>query len=67
MLKANGPKKWIFDEYCNLSEMQFRFKDKDTALALGILSLVLVENFRYSHCIYDSFWCGAFNAIVSIA
>lgn len=34
MLKANGPKKWIFEEYCNLSEMQFRFKDKDTPLSL---------------------------------
>lgn len=35
MLKSNGPKKWIFEEYCNLSEMQFRFKDKDTPLSLG--------------------------------
>ncbi|KAG4071853.1 hypothetical protein HA402_006014 [Bradysia odoriphaga] len=34
MLKANEPKKWIFEEYCNLSEMQFRFKDKDTPLSL---------------------------------
>lgn len=37
MLKEHGPKKWIFEEYCNLSEMQFRFKDKDTPLALGKL------------------------------
>lgn len=34
MLRATGPKKWIFEEYCNLSEMQFRFKDKDTPLTL---------------------------------
>lgn len=40
MLKANGPKKWIFEEYCNLSEMQFRFKDKDTPLSLGMLLFV---------------------------
>lgn len=35
MLKESEPKKWIFEEYCNLSEMQFRFKDKDTPLSLG--------------------------------
>lgn len=34
MLKKDGPKKWIFEEYLNLSEMQFRFKDKETALSL---------------------------------
>lgn len=34
MLKDEGPKKWIFEEYCNLSEMQFRFKDKETPLSL---------------------------------
>lgn len=34
MLRSNGPKKWIFEEYLNLSEMQFRFKDKETALLL---------------------------------
>lgn len=34
MLRDEGPKKWIFDEYCSLSEMQFRFKDKETPIAL---------------------------------
>lgn len=34
MLRTGGPKKWIFEEYLNLSEMQFRFKDKETALLL---------------------------------
>lgn len=34
MLRNDGPKKWIFEEYLNLSEMQFRFKDKETALML---------------------------------
>lgn len=31
----DGPRKWIFDEYLDLSEMQFRFKDKETALNLA--------------------------------
>lgn len=34
MLRNEGPKEWIFKEYLNLSEMQFRFKDKETALTL---------------------------------
>lgn len=34
MLRTGGPKRWIFEEYLNLSEMQFRFKDKETALLL---------------------------------
>lgn len=34
MLRSEGPKKWIFEEYLNLSEMQFHFKDKETALSL---------------------------------
>lgn len=34
MLKKEGPQKWIFEEYCNLSEMQFRFKDKENPLSL---------------------------------
>lgn len=35
MLRTGGAKKWIFEEYLNLSEMQFRFKDKETALLLA--------------------------------
>ncbi|XP_053679845.1 insulin-degrading enzyme [Anopheles nili] len=34
MLKVKGPQKWIFEEYCNLSEIQFRFKDKETPTSL---------------------------------
>ncbi|XP_058832419.1 insulin-degrading enzyme [Topomyia yanbarensis] len=34
MLKKEGPQKWIFEEYCNLCEMQFRFKDKENPLSL---------------------------------
>ncbi|XP_065087542.1 insulin-degrading enzyme [Ochlerotatus camptorhynchus] len=34
MLKKEGPQKWIFDEYCDLCEMQFRFKDKENPLSL---------------------------------
>ncbi|KAJ6645539.1 Insulin-degrading enzyme [Pseudolycoriella hygida] len=34
MLKTNEPKRWIFDEYCNLSEAQFRFKCKETPIGL---------------------------------
>ena len=34
MLKEEVTKKWIFEEYCDLSEMQFRFKDKETPLSL---------------------------------
>lgn len=34
MLKEDEPKKWIFEEFCDLSEMQFRFKDKETPLTL---------------------------------
>lgn len=34
LLQREGPKRWIFDEYRLLSEMQFRFKDKETPLSL---------------------------------
>ncbi|XP_055592583.1 insulin-degrading enzyme [Uranotaenia lowii] len=34
MLRHEGPKKWIFEEYCDLCEMQFRFKDKENPLSL---------------------------------
>ena len=36
LLKSRGPLKWIFDEYRSLSEMQFRFKDKENPLSLVI-------------------------------
>ncbi|KAL7034103.1 hypothetical protein ACKWTF_007861 [Chironomus riparius] len=34
LLREKGPQKWIFDEYCKLNEMQFRFKDKENPLSL---------------------------------
>uniref|UniRef100_A0A1Q3FFH3 Insulin-degrading enzyme n=1 Tax=Culex tarsalis TaxID=7177 RepID=A0A1Q3FFH3_CULTA len=34
MLKQERPQKWIFEEYCDLCEMQFRFKDKENPLSL---------------------------------
>ncbi|XP_063697164.1 insulin-degrading enzyme [Culicoides brevitarsis] len=34
MLKKEGSQKWIFDEYCQISQMLFRFKDKENPLAL---------------------------------
>ncbi|XP_037939985.1 insulin-degrading enzyme isoform X2 [Teleopsis dalmanni] len=29
LLRQEEPKKWIFDECCNINEMRFRFKDKE--------------------------------------
>lgn len=34
MIKAQEPQKWIFDEYCKLNEMQFRFKEKESPVTL---------------------------------
>lgn len=34
MMKKSGAKKWIFDEYCQISKMMFRFKDKENPLSL---------------------------------
>lgn len=34
MIKERGPQERIFQEYCNLSEMQFRFKDKENPVSL---------------------------------
>lgn len=34
MMRKEGVKKWIFDEYCDLTETQFRFKDKEKPLTL---------------------------------
>lgn len=30
MLKQKGPQKWIFEEYAELFNMHFRFKDKQS-------------------------------------
>jgi insulysin len=45
LLKSKGPQKWIFDEYCRLNEMQFRFKDKENPLHL-------VSNIVHSMLVY---------------
>lgn len=29
MVRKEGPKKWIFDEYVKINEIRFRFKDKE--------------------------------------
>lgn len=34
LLRKEGPQQWIFDEYRKLSEMQFRFKDKENPINL---------------------------------
>lgn len=50
MLRKNEPKKWIFEEYCNLNEMQFRFKDKENPLALvsSVVHSMQVTDERYN-------------------
>lgn len=45
LLRTKGPQKWIFDEYCRLNEMQFRFKDKENPLHL-------VSNIVHSMLVY---------------
>lgn len=45
LLRQSGPQKWIFDEYSKLSEMQFRFKDKENPLNL-------VSNIVHSMIVY---------------
>lgn len=45
LLRESKPQKWIFDEYCRLNEMQFRFKDKENPLHL-------VSNIVHSMLIY---------------
>lgn len=42
MLRNDGSKKWIFEEYLNLSEMQFRFKDKETGQTMRLFYLYFV-------------------------
>ncbi|XP_058058342.1 insulin-degrading enzyme [Anopheles bellator] len=34
LLRSKGPQKWIFEEYCSLCEMLFRFKDKENPSTL---------------------------------
>lgn len=34
MLKKTGCQQWIFEEYCQISQMLFRFKDKENPLSL---------------------------------
>lgn len=34
LLRQAPPQRWIFDEYRNLAEMQYRFKDKETPINL---------------------------------
>lgn len=34
MLKKEGTQRWVFDEFCQISQMLFRFKDKENPLSL---------------------------------
>lgn len=45
LLRESGPQKWIFDEYSKLSEMQFRFKDKENPM--GLVSNVVHQMLIY--------------------
>jgi insulysin len=52
LLKRDGIQKWIFEEYCNVSEMQFRFKEKENPLSL-VSSVVIIINLRLSPTDYS--------------
>uniref|UniRef100_A0A1S4H4P4 Insulin-degrading enzyme n=1 Tax=Anopheles gambiae TaxID=7165 RepID=A0A1S4H4P4_ANOGA len=56
MLRVKKPQKWIFEEYCNLCEMLFRFKDKEgpTTLVTNVVSsmhLFPLEDVLVAHCL----------------
>uniref|UniRef100_A0A182NQ16 Insulin-degrading enzyme n=1 Tax=Anopheles dirus TaxID=7168 RepID=A0A182NQ16_9DIPT len=56
MLRVKGPQKWIFEEYCNLCKMLFRFKDKEspTTLVTNVVSsmhLLPLEDVLVAHCL----------------
>ncbi|XP_055383724.1 insulin-degrading enzyme-like isoform X1 [Condylostylus longicornis] len=44
LLKEEGPKKWIFDEYRSINEMLFKFKEKDspTNLVSNVVHLMQI-------------------------
>ncbi|XP_050068386.1 insulin-degrading enzyme [Anopheles maculipalpis] len=56
MLRVKKPQKWIFEEYCNLCEMVFRFKDKEypSTLVTNVVSsmhLFPLEDVLVAHCL----------------
>lgn len=43
MLRQDEPKKWIFDEYRKLMEIQFKYKDKETPMSLVTFAVDAME------------------------
>uniref|UniRef100_A0A182J3K6 Insulin-degrading enzyme n=1 Tax=Anopheles atroparvus TaxID=41427 RepID=A0A182J3K6_ANOAO len=56
MLRLKGPQKWIFEEYQNLCDMLFRFKDKESSMSV-VTNLVTsmhafpLEDVLTAHCL----------------
>ena len=51
MLKQDGPKEWIFQEYKDILSMNFRFKDKESPrsyVSNMVHNLHVSQNFRMS-------------------
>jgi len=51
MLKQDGPKEWIFEEYKDILSMNFRFKDKESPrsyVSNMVHNLHVSQNFRMS-------------------
>jgi secreted Zn-dependent insulinase-like peptidase len=49
MLKQDGPKEWIFEEYKDILSMNFRFKDKEsprTYVSNVVHNLHVSQNFH---------------------
>ncbi|XP_058128643.1 insulin-degrading enzyme [Anopheles coustani] len=56
MLRVQGPQKWIFEEYRNLCDMLFRFKDKESSLsvvtnAVTAMHVFPLEDVLTAHCL----------------
>jgi len=51
MLKQDGPKEWIFEEYKDILSMNFRFKDKESPrsyVSNMVHNLHVSQNFHMS-------------------
>lgn len=56
MLRLQGPQKWIFEEYRNLCDMLFRFKDKESSLSVvtnvvTAMHVFPLEDVLTAHCL----------------
>lgn len=49
LIRDKGPQKQIFEEYCNINEMQFRFKDKENPVSMvtGVVNAMQVRTNSY--------------------